>query len=362
MEVHWREVRAARNTFTVLAGACETAGITLSKAGAPKRDLTCYSLSSATFPLLREEMKCASCITVAGGPHVTARPNEVAEVADYVIVGEGEYTLPRLIRHLEEKRPGLPPGVATKTSFAPADTTVVLQAYPPFGAVPGFVEITRGCPHCCAYCQTPQIFGCGMRHRPVAQITRFSARYSDARFVSPNALAYGSDGISPKLSKVRELLHSLKNSRIFFGTFPSEVRPEFVTEESLALITRYCANERVHFGAQSGSDRILSAIGRGHTVADVLSALDTCEAAGISPMVDFIVGLPGETLQDQEATLALIARVVVSGTVHVHRFTPLPGTTLEESPASLLAPAVERVMGSLALRGRLTGSWSSSHR
>ena len=51
--------------------------------------------------------------------------------------------------------------------------------------------------------------------------------------------------------------------RIFFGTFPSELRPEHVSPRALALITRYCDNRVVILGGQSGSDRVLEAMGRG---------------------------------------------------------------------------------------------------
>ena len=60
---------------------------------------------------------------------------------------------------------------------------------------------------------------------------------------------------------MERLLSSLEGN-LYFGTFPNEVRPEFVDDRALGLITRYCSNTRVAFGIQSGSDRVLAAIGR----------------------------------------------------------------------------------------------------
>lgn len=88
--------------------------------------------------------------------------------------------------------------------------------------------------------------------------------------------------------------------RFFFGTFPSEVRPEFVTEESVELVRKYCANDSLSLGAQSGSGRILKEIRRGHTVEDSISAVECCLEHEIVPAVDFIFGLPTETEEDQE--------------------------------------------------------------
>ena len=75
-------------------------------------------------------------------------------------------------------------------------------------------------------------------------------------------------------------------------------------------------------------------------------------------MVDFIVGLPFESDDDQRATLDLIREVSRHGIVHAHRFIPLPGTPLAGTVARDLLPEAEKMLGKLALRGRLTGSWN----
>jgi B12-binding domain/radical SAM domain protein len=223
----------------------------------------------------------------------------------------------------------------------------------------GYVEITRGCPFSCTYCQTPRIFGHSMRHRSIDRIVEYASRYRDARFVTPNALAYGSDGRAPRLEKVKALLSALKN-RIWFGTFPGEVRPEFVTEEALELITTYCANASLQFGAQSGSDAVLSRIRRGHTTDDVIRAVELCTDAGLTPVVDIIVGFPFETDDDQRETADFVRWLSDRGRVHAHYFFPIPGTPLAGSIPRPLIPELSRLLGALALRGRVTGSWRSA--
>jgi radical SAM superfamily enzyme YgiQ (UPF0313 family) len=86
-------------------------------------------------------------------------------------------------------------------------------------------------------------------------------------FNSSNAFAYGSNGITPEFDKIETLLSSLaspNDKQIYFGTFPSEVRSEFVTGRALELVKSYCSNKSLSLGAQSGSERILKIIGRGH--------------------------------------------------------------------------------------------------
>ncbi len=357
MQVNWRWIHAARNTYAVLSVACGCDGFSLKPVDTPAGDVTCYSINSLNEPLYRDEIATADCLTIAGGPHATACPREVSRYADYVVVGEGEYTLPRLLADLSQGGEGRVPGVMTRDFYEPARTSVRLDAYPAFGEMKGYVEITRGCPHACGYCQTPQIFGHCMRHRSIDEVARFADRHEQSRFVSPNAFAYGSDGRHPRWDKIEHLFRKCRR-QIFFGTFPSEVRPEFVCTESLSLVVQYCANTKLHFGAQSGSDTVLAQLHRGHTAADVLRAVDLCRDYSLVPVVDFIVGLPFESDGDQLATLALIREVSRHGIIHAHRFIPLPGTPLAGTVARDLLPETEKILGNLALRGRLTGSWN----
>ena len=356
MRMYWRYTPASRNSYAALFAACEREGFVLEPVREPLPEVTVYSLNSLTAPALLPEMAAAPCITIAGGPHATACPDAVLRFADYVVVGEGEAALPALLSCLADDRPVSVPGVASADGFTPPDSTVLLDAYPCFSRMKGYVEMTRGCPFSCSYCQTPRIFGNMMRHRSIDRIVEFASRYRDARFVTPNALAYGSDGRSSRLKKVRALLSALQN-RIWFGTFPGEVRPEFVTAEALELITTYCANDSIQFGAQSGSDAVLSRIQRGHTTDDVIRAVELCTDTGLTPVVDIIVGFPFETDDDQRATADLVRWIVRRGRVHAHGFLPLPGTPLAGTAPRPLIPDLSSLLGSLALRGNLTGSW-----
>ena len=358
MKVHWRYTSSTRNTYAGLFAACEQEGFLMEPVSQPSLDVTCYSLNSLNVHTMRPEMAKADCTVIAGGPYATACWRQVLEYADYVIVGEGEYTLPSLLSCIEAGKPVCPPGVATTEGYVPANSNVLLDAYPPFSKMKGYVEISRGCPFSCTYCQTPRILGHAMRHRSIESIARYASRYRDARFVSPNALAYGSDGRQPRLDKVKSLLSALSNN-VYFGTFPSEVRPEFITEEALSLITWYCANSSIQFGAQSGSDTVLRTIGRGHTIGDVIRAVELTLDVGLIPIVDIIVGFPFETDDDQHATAELVRWVTRFGKVHAHSFQPLPDTPLARLKPRSITRELSHLLGSLAQRGKLSGSWRS---
>lgn len=334
----------------------------------PRPGIMLYSFSSLQADEVYREIEMANvdAVYIAGGPHPSARPKEALEHFDYVVVGEGELALPKLLDALiQGQDPTGISGVACMRGgemvHNPPGETVDLDLFPPFK--PPFiapVEISRGCPWGCAYCQTPRLFGSSMRHRSTETIARFARFLKDVRLTTPNALAYGSDGRVPRLDKVEALLRSLADlgRPIYFGTFPSEVRPDFVSSKALELITRFCANNTLSIGGQSGSPRVLREIGRGHGVEAVADACDLSIDFGLVPQVDLILGLPMEGPDDQMATLEL-ARWIVGrgGRVRAHHFSPLPGTPLERFAPASIEKEVSSSLGQLALEGKLEGTW-----
>lgn len=338
----------------------------------PRSGIMLYSFATAQAEEVYMEVSSANvdAVYVAGGPHPSAEPEEALRFFDYVVIGEGEETLPELVDVLKRgEEPGLVRGIAYKKGGRMKLTgprePVDLDLYPPFQRILAPVEISRGCPWRCAYCQTPRLCGGKMRHRSVDVILKYARHHKDIRFTSPNSLAYGSDGLSPRLDKVESLLRAMAELKrpIYFGTFPSEVRPEFVSLKALELITEYCSNRVLNIGAQSGSPRILESICRGHDVKAVEAACQLCRDHGIVPLVDFIFGLPMETEDDQILTLDLIEKIIADrGSVRAHYFTPLPGTPLARTIPAPVADQVAYELGKLALEGKLTGSWMAKGR
>jgi B12-binding domain/radical SAM domain protein len=269
------------------------------------------------------------------------------------------------------------PGVAVLDAAGelvqgPRPLPVDVDAYPPQGVEHrrfGPIEITRGCPCACAFCQTSFLFGGRMRHRSVESAVDWVRRameggYSYVRFTTPNAFAYQSEdnGRTANLDAIERLLSQMAalvgSERVYFGTFPSEVGPETVTPEAVALVRRYCGNDNLIFGAQTGSDRLLQALRRNHTVADAYRAVERIVAGGLTPIVDLIFGLPGEEAEDVADTLRLMEDLVAMGAVlHTHTFMPLPGTPLESAPPGRVDPTLYPILDRLASQGHQIGQW-----
>jgi B12-binding domain/radical SAM domain protein len=341
-------------------------------ADGPLPGIMLYSFATAQEKEVYIEVSSANvdAIFIAGGPHPSADPEETLDYFDYVVIGEGEETLPELIEVLQKgEDPGIVKGIAYKKDgqvrFTGKRPMIDLDSYPPFERILAPVEISRGCPWGCAYCQTPRLCGSSMRHRSIPVILKYARHHKDIRFTSPNSLAYGSDGLTPKLDKVESLLKALSKLKkpIYFGTFPSEVRPEFVSHQALRLIAEYCSNRTLNIGGQSGSRRVLEAIGRGHSFQQVEKASELCQEHGITPLVDLIFGLPMETEEDQLLTLELAMKIIErGGRARAHYFIPLPGTPLAGTKPAPVADNVAAELGRLALQGKLTGSWMARGR
>ncbi len=318
----------------------------------PCDSIMIYSFATQQASSIFQEIACSKTrsVFIAGGPHPSAKPEDTLRFFDYVVIGEGEETLPELIDVIQNNGDvSSVKGIAYKNGndivFTEKRAQVVLDSYTPFDPdiMHNTIEITRGCPYACAYCQTPQLFGHNMRHRSIDMISKYAKFLGDVRFTSPNAFAYGSDGVHPRIEKIESLLRVLSPANIFFGTFPSEVRPEFINDSILELIQTYCKNTTINMGGQSGSPRMLESIRRNHTVEDIIIGAEKCIDHDFTPVVDFIFGLPDETEEDQLETLNLIKWLTgKGGKVHSHYFMPLPGTAFEYSMPAPLSKKVKK--------------------
>ena len=347
--------------------------------------VACFSFFSTQLPdvaaLLTQARALAAgrVLFVAGGPHPSGDPRGTLHLGfDLVVCGEGEETFPALLRCLHEGRDyrslrGLAYlDVAGGYHCTGRCRPVCLDDSPPYSEQLsrfGPIEITRGCPFACCYCQTPQLHGTQIRHRSPAAIldcvrTLAQRGLTDIRFITPNAFAYGSpDGRKVNYAALRDLLAGVRQvlagqGRIFFGSFPSEVRPEHVTPETVALVREFANNDNLVFGAQSGSPRMLEKCRRSHSLADVYRAAKLTLATGLHAYIDFILGLPGEEEEDVRQSLAMMEELAAMGAqVHAHTFMPLPMTAFARQPAGTVTPEVKRALEMLIARGRAFGDW-----
>ena len=350
--------------------------------GSAKRVLVLWSFYSPDAAALAEELAQIrgladgpNVLHVAGGVHATAEPVQTLDAGwDVAAIGEGETTLLALV-----DAGGDPAGIhgLAYRDAAGALVRTGKAKQRPLDDFRGFsltwdrfnaLEITRGCIYACRFCQTPFMFSARFRHRSIGNVRWHVDRMRqrglrDVRFITPTALSYGSRTEEPDLAAVEELLASCRegigpNGRVFFGSFPSEIRPEHVSRDALRLVRKYCDNTNIIVGAQSGSDRVLDAAKRGHGVEEVKRAARLGIAEGFRINVDMIFGMPGESPDDVADSLALARELADLGArIHAHTFMPLPGTPWRDAPPGDVDPATISEVDRLSQRGALYGHW-----
>lgn len=316
-------------------------------------------------------------ICLAGGPHPTGMPKETLMLGfDYVLIGEGEKTLNDFLeRTLKDLDVNSLDSIAYLENNGQVKINkkahqVILDQYYPFCEKYrkfGPIEITRGCPYGCSFCQTTRIFGAKVRHRSISfveDILEIMKYYGlkDFRAITPNALSYGSeDGKVVNLEEIYKLMVTIKrhmSGKIYFGSFPSEVRPEHVTEESIKLLKEFISNDNVILGAQTGSAKILEACHRKHSIDDVYNAVEILTKYSITPSVDFMFGLPGEGKLDIDCSIKVMKDLIKMGAkIHAHTFMPLPQTPYMYEKGGTVSGKLKQYIKNYVDSGVVYGNW-----
>jgi tRNA-2-methylthio-N6-dimethylallyladenosine synthase len=180
-----------------------------------------------------------------------------------------------------------------------------------------FVTIMRGCDNYCTYCIVPYVRG-RESSRPMGDILDEIRQLVDrgvreVTLLGQNVNSYGQKEGFGSFSRLLEQVHGIeKLERIRFTTsHPKDLSTDLI--RSFRSLGKLCRH--IHLPVQSGSDRVLKRMNRRYTreqYFDKVSQLrQTCPEIAITS--DIIVGFPGETEQDFEATLSLIDEVDFDG-------------------------------------------------
>ena len=200
-----------------------------------------------------------------------------------------------------------------------------------------FLTVQEGCDKFCAFCVVPYTRG-AEASRPVDRILA-EARglvergVREISLLGQNVNAYHGqlDGADVGLGQLIEALAEIEGlDRIrYFTSHPNDMAEDLIAaHRDQPKLMPY-----LHLPVQSGSDRVLKAMNRKHTAAAYLRLIDRVRAARPDILLtsDFIVGFPGETDADFEATLQLI-RTVGYGAAFSFKYSPRPGTPAAEKP------------------------------
>ena len=287
-------------------------------------------------------------LTVMGGPHVTFCAEDtlraVSEI-DLVVLGEGEETIVELARATQN-----PQGWSTVKGLVYRDGNQVISTDPrpfinnidalpdparhliPLGryralGLPISMTTSRGCPFRCIFCVGRKMVGAKVRYRDPVKVVDELAHLDTLNFNQIN-IADDLFTAAPKhcLAVCDEII-----SRGLTTKWTSFARVDTVSLEVLqAMKAAGCT--AVSFGVETGNPEMLKRIKKGITLEQVVAAVKMCNEAGITPHASFILGLPGETRETIDETVAFGEKLKSMGVLHgFHLLAPFPGTEVRDN-------------------------------
>jgi tRNA-2-methylthio-N6-dimethylallyladenosine synthase len=273
----------------------------------------------------KTQIVVAGCVAQAEGAEIIARQPAV----DIVVGPQAYHHLPALLaRDASAPAIDLDLAAADKFSQLPLPGRADIRAR----GVSAFVTVQEGCDKFCAFCVVPYTRGAEIS-RPAAAIlneieTLAEAGVREVTLIGQNVNAYHGEGPDGRAWSLGRLLAgAAKLQRVkrlrYTTSHPLDMDDELIeAHRDICALMPY-----LHLPVQSGSDRVLAAMNRRHDAKTYLHIIEKVRKAraDIALSSDFIVGFPGETREDFEATLELV-RAVDFANSFSFKYCARPGT------------------------------------
>ena len=254
------------------------------------------------------------CLLAVAGCVAQAESEMMAERAPFLDIVVGPQAYHRLPELLERRKRAS--GAVIETEFTPESKFDELPKAQHNGSASAFLTIQEGCDKFCTFCVVPYTRG-AEESRPVKAILAEARRLveqgaRELTLLGQNVNAYHGEAVDGREWGLGRLLRALAEidglERLRYTTsHPRDVDDELIAaHRDLEKLMPF-----LHLPVQSGSDRILKAMNRGYTAAEFERTVEKLRAArpDLALSSDFIVGFPGETEADFEATMKLVRRV-----------------------------------------------------
>jgi anaerobic magnesium-protoporphyrin IX monomethyl ester cyclase len=315
--------------------------------------ITC---SSATYSRCVETAKAVketlpSCKVVVGGWHPSYEPDSMLQhpEIDYVVMGEGERAMVELATHItsgeDERAVTEIAGVGYRqegkmVKNAPKFINNLNELpFPARHLLPMHLydrqieylnvkpvdnmNIARGCPFNCAFCETRQLWGKTCRTfsppRVLEEINHLMANFGT------KGIYFINDNFTIRKKETIELCRLIRENKLDIE-WVCDTRVDLVSRELLKEM-KAAGCKTIWFGGESGSPRILKKINKGVTLEQTEDALKMCREEGIQTACSFLLGIPGETVEDMEATYKF-ARKIDPDWCRFNIFVAVPGSAL----------------------------------
>jgi radical SAM superfamily enzyme YgiQ (UPF0313 family) len=293
------------------------------------------------------------CFIFIGGPHVTFLPAETlagCPELDAVVIGEGEETVTELAISFSTTDPHWPDairGIAYRQQDKNTEQIISTPARPliqnlddiPFPArhlVPfseyklfnknapvGFMITSRGCTFACKYCASSHLMGRKFRARSPKNVVDEVEELTSTFHV--DTIEFLDDNFMLDRARALNIAQEIQ-SRGLDVSFVASSRVNEVNPGALRRL-KQAGLSTIYYGVESGSSRILELMNKRITLSQAETAVRIAKDCGISVITSFILGYPGETYEDMDATI----RFAVHLDPDFAQFTiltPYPGTPI----------------------------------
>jgi len=288
--------------------------------------------------------------TIIGGPHTTFLPIETLSMSkdlDAVAIGEGEETLLELAESYEKNKPNWPAnvkGIAYRTKNDEIKITPMRPFIKDLDSIPfparhlvpfneyklfnkdspiGSMITSRGCVFACNYCSSSHLMGRMFRARTpknvVDEIEELVYKYN------VQTIEFIDDIFTLNKKRALEIAKEIRSRKLDIN-FVASSRVDTINRE-LLLELKKAGLSTIYYGVESGSERVLKLMNKRITLSQAEKAVNNAKKVGVSTLASFILGYPGETINEMEMTIRFSIKLDPDY-VQYSILTPYPGTPI----------------------------------
>lgn len=278
--------------------------------------------------LIDKISNCCNIPIILGGPHFTMFPNDFRNDRriSYIVRGEAEHDILNLVA--KAKREPIPvfidchqpspeeiPAINLDIAFG----CEFLSVYQ--------IQLSRGCPYNCSFCNIKAISGQRVRYRDaftcLTQIVEAKKKYTNIQTV-----VITDDCPTANIKIFKDFLRMFKEANIGCSIFVDNMRANLIDEEMVNLYVD-AGGQNICLGVESGNSEVFELIHKGESLNDIVEAAKLIREKGLKLGLCFVIGLPGDNFETHLNSLKF-AKSLKPDYVFWNMCIPWPGTEIRE--------------------------------
>lgn len=278
--------------------------------------------------MIAEVHELSNATIIVGGPHATLFPQDFANDArvDYVVRGEAEGVILKLVSSAQRSS-------STTVIDCPAVDGASIPvvnldiAYGSEHLTNYQMQLSRGCPFNCSFCNVDLIAGRRVRPR---DIDACLDQFEDARkkFPTIKVLSITDDCPSFSRKRFKEFLRNVIDRRIKVILTVDNMRADLLDEEMLELYEQ-AGGQNICLGVESGHPEVFKLVHKGESLDQIITAARLIKKQGLQLGMCFVIGLPEDSFERHKASMKL-AKQLKPDYIYWNMCVPWPGTEIHD--------------------------------